>query len=188
MVLTHFTTKGVVHQAKFWCFIATVDDYERGVDVNIVRERFTESARKAESNRIVVWAGSGVGLMSKILAAKVSLNLETTSFALIFLDLGYCNGTTRRMPSASPKRGQAYLWISVISCPRKWPSMEAYLFLFLQRMQKCFTTESGESSRFKKPDHTCLITGYLYCGAKSWIMCNRDSTDQYLSIQVQKWK
>ncbi|KIM44902.1 hypothetical protein M413DRAFT_17801 [Hebeloma cylindrosporum] len=48
----------------------TVDDYERGVDVNTVRERFAESARKGENNRSVVWAGSGVGLMSEILPAK----------------------------------------------------------------------------------------------------------------------
>jgi len=49
---------------------ATVDDYESGLDVNIVREKFAESARKGEKDRFVVWAGSGVGLMSKILPAK----------------------------------------------------------------------------------------------------------------------
>jgi len=60
------------------CSIATVDDYESGLDVNIVRERFAESARKGENNRVVVWAGSGVGLMSKILPAKVLLDSKAT--------------------------------------------------------------------------------------------------------------
>ncbi|KAF8159756.1 2-nitropropane dioxygenase, partial [Crassisporium funariophilum] len=49
---------------------ATVEDYENGVDITVLRDRFAESARNGENNRMVVWAGSGVGLMGVIKPAQ----------------------------------------------------------------------------------------------------------------------
>ncbi|KAF8199173.1 2-nitropropane dioxygenase [Pholiota molesta] len=45
---------------------ATVDDYDRGEDITIIREKFEQGLREDDSNRILVWGGSGVGLMSQI--------------------------------------------------------------------------------------------------------------------------
>ncbi|KAF8972618.1 2-nitropropane dioxygenase [Flammula alnicola] len=49
---------------------ATVDDYERGEDMNVIRQKFAEGIRTGDSNRILVWGGSGVGLMTQIKPAK----------------------------------------------------------------------------------------------------------------------
>ncbi|KJA25681.1 hypothetical protein HYPSUDRAFT_64408 [Hypholoma sublateritium FD-334 SS-4] len=49
---------------------ATVDDYERGEEISVLREKFNEGVRAEDSTRLLVWAGSGVGLMSQIKPAK----------------------------------------------------------------------------------------------------------------------
>lgn len=49
-----------------------MEDFEKGVDVDIVRRRYTEGAEKGDPDRVVVWAGTGVGLMNRIQPAKVS--------------------------------------------------------------------------------------------------------------------
>lgn len=51
--------------------LATVEDFDRGEDVNILRTRYKEAALKDDPARIVVWAGSGVGLINKTQSAKV---------------------------------------------------------------------------------------------------------------------
>lgn len=50
---------------------ATVEDYERGEDISVLREKFYEGVRAEDSTRLLVWAGSGVGLMYEIKPAKV---------------------------------------------------------------------------------------------------------------------
>lgn len=49
-----------------------MEDFEKGIDVDIVRRRYDEGAQKDDPDRIVVWAGTGVGLMNKIQPANVS--------------------------------------------------------------------------------------------------------------------
>lgn len=50
---------------------ATVDDYERGEDINILRSKFQEAVRNNDMNRAIVWAGTGVGLIKDVKPAKV---------------------------------------------------------------------------------------------------------------------
>ncbi|KAJ2931825.1 hypothetical protein H1R20_g5264, partial [Candolleomyces eurysporus] len=49
---------------------ATVDDYEKGVDISVLRKNFEEASAKGDTDRGVVWAGTGVGLMKQVLPAK----------------------------------------------------------------------------------------------------------------------
>ncbi|TFK39340.1 2-nitropropane dioxygenase [Crucibulum laeve] len=49
---------------------ATVDDYENGVDIEIIRSKFTEAVQNDDPSRMLIWAGSGVGLMHRIQPAK----------------------------------------------------------------------------------------------------------------------
>ena len=53
------------------CYLATVDDFERGEDLTSLREKFVQGTRAADPSRMLVWAGSSVGLTSKIMPAKV---------------------------------------------------------------------------------------------------------------------
>lgn len=52
---------------------ATLDDYEKGVDVSVIRDKYTEASAKGDTDRIVVWAGTGVGLIKHKLPAKVRI-------------------------------------------------------------------------------------------------------------------
>lgn len=49
---------------------ATVTDYENGVDISVLREKYKEAAAKDDTDRIIVWAGTGVGLMNRTQPAK----------------------------------------------------------------------------------------------------------------------
>lgn len=49
---------------------ATVDDYEKGEDIDILKQKYVESVQRGDSDRILVWAGSGVGLMHQIKPAR----------------------------------------------------------------------------------------------------------------------
>ncbi|RXW23962.1 hypothetical protein EST38_g1884 [Candolleomyces aberdarensis] len=49
---------------------ATVDDYDKGVDTSVIRKKYEEASAKGDTDRIVVWAGTGVGSMKQILPAK----------------------------------------------------------------------------------------------------------------------
>lgn len=53
------------------CLTATVNEYENGEDIGILRSKFTEAMRTNDTDRIIVWAGSSIGLMNKIQPAKV---------------------------------------------------------------------------------------------------------------------
>ncbi|KAF9523055.1 Nitronate monooxygenase-domain-containing protein [Crepidotus variabilis] len=48
----------------------TVVDYENGLEIDTLRSRFAEGVKSGNSARMVVWAGSGVGLMNTIKSAK----------------------------------------------------------------------------------------------------------------------
>ena len=63
---------------------ATVDDYDRGEEISVLREKFDAGVRAEDSNRLLVWAGSGVGLMSQIKPAKVcTLHARITRQAML---------------------------------------------------------------------------------------------------------
>jgi len=49
---------------------ATVEEFEKGVGMEDVRSRFAEAVRKGDPDRMLVWAGTGVGLMHAIKPAK----------------------------------------------------------------------------------------------------------------------
>lgn len=71
----------------------TVDDYERGEDIEEIRRKFKDGLRVDDSNRTVVWAGSSVGLMSQIMSAKVckkSISIHRPSIDLSSSNLGHC--------------------------------------------------------------------------------------------------
>lgn len=48
----------------------TVDDYTRGEDIAVIRAKFQQALKTNDPSRIVVWAGSSVGLMNKVQPAK----------------------------------------------------------------------------------------------------------------------
>jgi len=51
----------------------TVKDIDDGVNVEIVRENFKKATRDGDTDQILAWAGTGVGLVTKIQPAQVSL-------------------------------------------------------------------------------------------------------------------
>lgn len=67
MVCTH--PIGAAHETNR--LTDTVNDYDNGEDIGVLRSKFMEAARTDDTDRIIVWAGSGVGLMNKIQPAKV---------------------------------------------------------------------------------------------------------------------
>ena len=54
--------------------IATVEDYEKGEDLALLKQKYAEGVKGGDTNRILVWAGSGVGLMNQVKPAWVCLN------------------------------------------------------------------------------------------------------------------
>ncbi|KAL0953411.1 hypothetical protein HGRIS_004648 [Hohenbuehelia grisea] len=48
----------------------TVEDYDNGRDHSELRQNFDEAMRQGDQSRMLVWAGTGVGLMNEILPAK----------------------------------------------------------------------------------------------------------------------
>ena len=75
-----------------YAYIATVQDYERGVDISTIRARFADGLQAGDSNRMVVWAGSGIGLMNKVMQARVSVHFSTITKATLTLrgNTGHC--------------------------------------------------------------------------------------------------
>lgn len=49
---------------------STVVDFENGVDISELRRNYAEGAKVDDPDRIVVWAGTGVGLMNKVQPAR----------------------------------------------------------------------------------------------------------------------
>ena len=54
--------------------IATVDDYETGEDLALLKKKFAEGLKSGDTDRILVWAGSGVGLMNQVKPARVCIS------------------------------------------------------------------------------------------------------------------
>lgn len=49
---------------------STVVDFENGVDIADLRRKYADGVKVDDPDRIVIWAGAGVGLMNKIQPAK----------------------------------------------------------------------------------------------------------------------
>lgn len=58
---------------------ATVKDVDNGVDMVEVQAKFSKGVAEGDPNRMLVWAGTGVGLMSEIKPAKVRFEISTRS-------------------------------------------------------------------------------------------------------------
>jgi len=48
-----------------------VDEFEGGESLDVIRRKFEEGVREDDPRRMLVWAGTGVGLMKEIKSAKV---------------------------------------------------------------------------------------------------------------------
>ncbi|KAF8742501.1 hypothetical protein AX14_003903 [Amanita brunnescens Koide BX004] len=48
----------------------TVDEFEMGKAMDVIRQKFEEGVRKGDPERMLVWAGTGVGLMKETKPAK----------------------------------------------------------------------------------------------------------------------
>ncbi|KAJ3745563.1 2-nitropropane dioxygenase [Lentinula detonsa] len=48
----------------------TVSDFEQGVSLELIQSKFKEGTRTQDRRRFLVWAGTGVGLMNRIMPAK----------------------------------------------------------------------------------------------------------------------
>lgn len=49
---------------------ATVDDFDAGVDKDIIKTKFLASSQRQDPTRMLVWAGTGVNLISQVQPAK----------------------------------------------------------------------------------------------------------------------
>lgn len=49
----------------------TVKDDDLGVNIHTIKKKFKEGVAKGDANRMLVWAGTGVGQMTEIKGAKV---------------------------------------------------------------------------------------------------------------------
>ncbi|KAJ7746954.1 2-nitropropane dioxygenase [Mycena maculata] len=49
---------------------STVEDFEKGIDIEILKSKFREGLKNQDTDRIIVWAGTGVGQMNQIQTAK----------------------------------------------------------------------------------------------------------------------
>ncbi|TEB36487.1 2-nitropropane dioxygenase [Coprinellus micaceus] len=49
---------------------ATVEDYESGLEASLLRDKYAAAAAKGDTDRIIVWSGTGVGSMTRIQPAK----------------------------------------------------------------------------------------------------------------------
>lgn len=59
----------------------TVKDLDEGADIGVVREKFKNSVREGDPDRMLVWAGTGVGLISGIKDARVRTGLPERAIA-----------------------------------------------------------------------------------------------------------
>ncbi|KAJ3533417.1 hypothetical protein NMY22_g7343 [Coprinellus aureogranulatus] len=50
--------------------LETYDDFEKGVDIAIIRQKYAEASAVNDTDRVVVWSGAGISAMNKVLPAK----------------------------------------------------------------------------------------------------------------------
>jgi nitronate monooxygenase len=54
----------------------TVTDDDHGVSIDEVRKKFIDGVAKGDIHRMLVWAGTGVGLMTEVKDAKASRSIK----------------------------------------------------------------------------------------------------------------
>jgi len=68
-----------VLQSEHFVLEGLVDDFEQGVDINTLQSNFTQSKQRADPNGLVIWAGTGIGLLNMTQPAKVSIIMNRES-------------------------------------------------------------------------------------------------------------
>ncbi|KAG6856658.1 hypothetical protein H0H87_002035 [Tephrocybe sp. NHM501043] len=81
---SQFSSSFHVCEAQIGAVTATVDEYESGTNLEDLRRRYAEGVKTGDTDRIVTWAGSGVGLLRRIQPAQVG-DMLIQSFKLIAL-------------------------------------------------------------------------------------------------------
>lgn len=71
--------------------------------MDTIRERFVDGTEAGDKSRMLVWAGSGVGLMRDILPARVRL-LKCANFFFIHIMTGNHQATSSRVSAMLKKR------------------------------------------------------------------------------------
>jgi nitronate monooxygenase len=66
-------------------FNDTVKDDDNGVSIDEVKKNFAEGVAKGDANRMLVWAGTGVSLMTEVKDAKVSCSIKEAVIVDILL-------------------------------------------------------------------------------------------------------
>jgi nitronate monooxygenase len=56
-------------------FNDTVKDYDNCVSIDEVKNKFADGVVSGDARRMLVWAGTGVGLMTEVKDAKVSCSV-----------------------------------------------------------------------------------------------------------------
>lgn len=51
-----------------------MEEFDKGENMDILRQRFETGIQAGDHSRILVWSGTGVGLMREIKPAKVNPN------------------------------------------------------------------------------------------------------------------
>lgn len=80
----------------------TVKDFDDGVDISILRSKFKEATAVGDSERMLIWAGAGVGLINSLLPARVSLLfsiITTSAYYQCVVNECFVNSGCRTTPS-----------------------------------------------------------------------------------------
>ena len=68
----------VIKRTPLISWVATIDDFDAGIDKAILESKFKEGIRNADPDRFLVWSGTAVTLMSEVKPAKVSRRRPST--------------------------------------------------------------------------------------------------------------
>ncbi len=97
-------------------------DHDEGLGLDERLKRFDESSARGESERLVIWAGVGVGLTDKIQSAEVRIRNSSIGFPDVLAILGSRSGVT---PGCSAGSAAAIylvgvIWKSCMNVHRDW--------------------------------------------------------------------
>ncbi len=134
---------------------STVVDHENGRDERELKELFAKAQTEGDRERMLVWAGTGVGSMNSIKPAKVRYTVVVYVNFLI-VNLGGRRRIAQRMCGASTygvavmKAARLHAWFCIASpflaSPHKFnhlhsvspPHLQAFLWNFMHRRHSCF--------------------------------------------------
>ena len=93
-----------------------VDDFEQGVDINTLRGNFSQSKQRGDPNGMVIWAGTGVGLLNMSQPAKVSIIHVNWRIEVHFVCRTLWKRYIRNVLASSAKRPLVYSERGFIPC------------------------------------------------------------------------